>query len=52
MSTPKLTIDLKKIEHNTKTIFQLCKKSSIALAGVTKGTLGMPEVANAMIQSY
>lgn len=50
MSTPKLTIDLKKIEHNTKIIFQLCKKSSIALAGVTKGTLGMPEVANAMIR--
>nr|WP_315023230.1 alanine/ornithine racemase family PLP-dependent enzyme [uncultured Aminipila sp.] len=50
MSTPKLTIDLKKVEHNTNTIFGLCKKNSIALAGVTKGTLGMPEVANAMIR--
>ena len=50
MSTPRLLIDLMKVEHNTKTIFNLCKKSDIALAGVSKGSLGMPEVAEAMIR--
>ena len=50
MRTPKITIDLMKIEHNTRIIYQLCSKYNIALAGVTKGTLGMPEVAEAMIR--
>jgi ornithine racemase len=50
MKTPFISIDLKKIEHNTRTIVSLCKKYGVSLAGVTKGTLGMPEVAHAMIQ--
>ncbi len=50
MNTPQMTIDLRKVEHNTRTIFQMCNNDNIALAGVTKGTLGMPEVANAMIR--
>lgn len=50
MRTPKITIDLRKIEHNTRIIYQMCSKHNIALAGVTKGTLGMPEVAEAMIR--
>ncbi len=50
MKTPKITIDLSKIEHNTRIICQMCSKHNIALAGVTKGTLGMPEVAQAMIR--
>lgn len=49
MKTPYISIDLKKIEHNTRTIVNLCKKYGISVAGVTKGTLGMPEVASAMI---
>lgn len=49
MKTPYISIDLKKIEHNTRTIVNLCKKYGISVAGVTKGTLGMPEVARAMI---
>lgn len=50
MKTPCIYIDLKKIEHNTRTIVSLCKKYGISIAGVTKGTLGMPEIANAMIR--
>lgn len=50
MKTPYISIDLKKIEHNTRTIVGLCKKHGISVAGVTKGTLGMPEVARAMIR--
>jgi len=49
MKTPYISIDYKKIEHNTRTIVNLCKKYGITVAGVTKGTLGMPEVARAMI---
>lgn len=51
MQTPYISINLKKIELNTKTIVDLCKKSGISVAGVTKGTLGTPEVAKAMIQN-
>ncbi|MFZ5966857.1 MAG: alanine/ornithine racemase family PLP-dependent enzyme [Bacillota bacterium] len=50
MQTPHITIDVKKIEHNARTITTLCKKHGISVAGVTKGTLGMPEVARAMIR--
>lgn len=50
MQTPYISIDLKKIEYNTKSIVDLCNKSGISVAGVTKGTLGTPEVANAMLR--
>jgi len=50
MQTPFITIDLKKIEHNTRTITALCKSNGVSVLGVTKGTLGMPEVAKAMIR--
>jgi len=50
MKTPYISIDLKKIEYNTHTIVNLCKKYGISVAGVTKGTLGMPDVAGAMIR--
>lgn len=49
MQTPYISIDLKKVEHNARTITNLCKKHGVLVAGVTKGTLGMPEVARAMI---
>jgi predicted amino acid racemase len=50
MKTPYISIDLKKIEHNARTIANLCKNYGVSVAGVTKGTLGMPEVAQAMIR--
>lgn len=50
MQTPYITIDLKKLEHNARSIAALCRKHGIMVAGVTKGTLGMPEVASAMIR--
>jgi predicted amino acid racemase len=50
MKTPYITIDLKKIEHNARTIADLCRANGVSVAGVTKGTLGMPEVAQAMIR--
>ncbi|MDF2547162.1 MAG: Ornithine racemase [Anaerosolibacter sp.] len=50
MQTPYITIDTCKIEQNTRTIVDQCKKYGIQVAGVTKGTLGMVEVAQAMIR--
>jgi predicted amino acid racemase/arginase family enzyme len=47
---PYITIDLNKIEHNTRTITALCKKYGIEVCGVTKVTCGMPAVAKAMLR--
>ena len=50
MNTPYLTIDLAKIEHNTRTIVGLCKEYGIQVTGVTKATCGHPDVAQAMLR--
>lgn len=50
MTTPYLTIDLNKIEHNARSIVGLCKQHGIEVAGVTKATCGHPEVARTMLQ--
>ncbi len=50
MKTPYIKIDLEKIRHNAGVIVEQCGKAGIAVAGVTKGTLGDPLVAEAMLQ--
>ena len=50
MTTPCLVIDLDKIEHNTRTIVELCKSNGIEVTGVTKVTCGHPQVAKAMLR--
>ncbi len=50
MTTPYLTIDLKKIEHNARTIVGVCRNHGIAVSGVTKVVCGNPEVAKAMLR--
>ena len=50
MITPYLVIDLDKIEHNTRTVVELCHKHDIKVTGVTKVTCGHPQVANAMLR--
>jgi len=50
MTTPCLAIDLDKIEHNTRTIVELCNQYGIEVTGVTKVTCGHPQVANAMLR--
>ena len=50
VNTPYLTIDLDKIEHNARTIVDLCNKYGIAVTGVTKGVCGHPEIAGAMLR--
>ena len=50
MASPCLTIDLDKIEHNTRSIVELCKGRGIEVAGVTKVCCGHPGVARAMLR--
>jgi predicted amino acid racemase len=50
MKTPYISISLEKIEHNAKIITDLCKLYDVSVAGITKGTLGNPKVAEAMIR--
>ena len=50
MPGPSVRIDLKKIEDNTRAVVSLCRKYGIEVAGVTKVTCGMPQIAKAMIR--
>ena len=48
MSHPYLTIELDKIEHNARTIVELCHRHGLDVVGVTKCTCGYPPIAEAM----
>jgi predicted amino acid racemase len=47
---PWVSIDLEKLEHNTSSVVRLCAEHGIDVTGVTKGTCGSPEVAQAMLR--
>ena len=47
---PYITIDIEKIVHNARTVSRLCRQNGIEVAGVTKVTCGMPQVASAMLR--
>jgi predicted amino acid racemase len=49
MSAPRLEIDLGKIEHNARTLVERLARRGISVTGVTKATLGSPEIARAML---
>ena len=50
MAGPQVTIDLGRIERNTRTVVGRCAAAGIGVFGVTKGTCGMPQVARAMLR--
>jgi len=50
MTTPGVTIDIDKIEHNARSIVVQCQTQNIEVCGVTKATCGHPEVAKAMLR--
>ena len=50
MTTPRITMDLGKIEDNARTIVGQCQTLNIEVCGVTKATCGHPEVAKAMLR--
>jgi len=51
MTAPRLEIDLDKIHHNAHTLVKLLADRGISVTGVTKATLGSPEIANALIEA-
>ena len=49
MAYPKMTIDLKTITNNVKSIVNICNEQDIKIAGVTKVFCGNPKIAKAYI---
>ena len=49
--TPRLEIDLDKIHHNARTLVERLAKCGISVTGVTKATLGSPEIAGAFLRA-
>jgi len=49
MRTPRIEIDLSAVEHNARELVKRLHARGISVTGVTKATLGSPEVAKAMI---
>jgi ornithine racemase len=47
---PRIEIDLTAVEHNADVLVKALKKRGIGVTGVTKATLGSPEVARAMMR--
>ena len=50
MRTPRIEIDLSAVEHNSRVLVERLHARGIAVTGVTKATLGSPDVAKAMIR--
>jgi predicted amino acid racemase len=51
MTAPRLEIDLDKIHHNARTLVGRLAERGIAVTGVTKATLGSPEVARTLLRA-
>lgn len=51
MSAPRLDIDLEKIEHDARILVSRLATRGIQVTGVTKATLGSPDVARAMLRA-
>lgn len=49
MTSPRLEIDLSKIQYNARVLVNLLGKRGISVSGVTKAFLGLPDVARAML---
>ena len=49
--TPRLVIDLGKIQHNAATLVERLAKRNISVTGVTKATLGSPEIVEALLRA-
>jgi predicted amino acid racemase len=51
MITPRLEIDLGKIQHNARMLVERLARQSISVTGVTKATLGSTEISHAMLRA-
>ena len=45
VSTPRLEIDLDKLRHNARSLVAMLRDRGISVTGVTKATMGSPEIA-------
>lgn len=50
MSAPRIEVDLAAIEHNARTLVARLAPTGITVTGVTKATLGSPQIARAMLR--
>lgn len=50
MISPRIEIDLDAIEHNSRELVHRLRSRGISVTGVTKATLGSPDVARAMMR--
>jgi predicted amino acid racemase len=51
MPAPRLEIDLDKIYHNARTLVERLASRGISVTGVSKATLGSPEIAGVLLQA-
>jgi len=51
MSAPRLEIDLEKIQYNARTLVKRLAARGISVTGVTKASLGSPEIATALLSA-
>ena len=51
MTAPRLEIDLDKIHHNARTLVERLADRGISVTGVTKATLGSPEIAGTLLRA-
>jgi len=51
MKAPRLEIDLRKLHHNARTLVERLSPRGISVTGITKATLGSPDVAGAMLRA-
>lgn len=51
MNALRLEIDLDKVEYNAKTLMERLAARGISVTGITKSTLGSPEIARALLRA-
>jgi len=51
MTAPRLEIRLDRIHHNAKTLVDRLARRGVRVTGVTKATLGLPEIARTMLRA-
>ncbi len=51
MTAPRLEIDLEKIHHNARTLVERLAERGISITGVTKATLGSPDIAATLLRA-
>jgi predicted amino acid racemase len=51
MTAPRLEIDLDKVHHNARTLVNRLAGHGISVTGVTKASLGSPEIAGALLRA-